>query len=417
MIQRYVYTFLTLFFVYNFSFGQEFDDSEDLSQFQGGLGVTWIGEKSYTTFSLTPDFSFGNFGIGLNIELLFDNEGGFKFRKEGWEKGAGVLRAIRYLRYGFKHNPVYVRVGTLDNATLGHGFLMWHYSNESNYDDRKIGLEFDLDFEQFGFESVYSNFGNLEIIGGRLYYRPLYTLSIPVIKNLEFGATYVTDESKPDSTGFGGGISAWGLDVGLPVIQSDYFFTTLYYDFGKINNYGKGSATGIEFGVPNAFGLFRLSAKVEKRFLGDEFLPNYFNALYELERELDKKSLLTLSPKTEGIFGQLAASILGKLKIIGSYQRLNGVENSGLLHFETRLSELIPSIRLRATYDKTGIKTFEDARTLDYRSVATAELGYRTMQYIMVSMIYRWNWVYNEDDNVYEPQERVEPRISFIYEF
>ena len=87
------------------------------------------------------------------------------------------------------------------------------------------------------------------------------------------------------------------------------------------------------------------------------------------------------------------------------------------MHFETRLSDLIPSIRLRATYDKTGIKTFEDIGTLDYRSVATAELGYKTMQYIMVSMIYRWNWVYNEDKNEYKPQERVEPRISFIYEF
>ena len=151
--------------------------------------------------------------------------------------------------------------------------------------------------------------------------------------------------------------------------------------------------------------------------MGDEFLPSYFNALYELERELDKKSQLALAEKTEGIFGQLAASILGKLKIIGSYQHLNGVHNSGQLHFETRLSELIPSIRLRATYDKIGIETFDDVRTLDYRSVATGEIGYKTMQYIMVSMLYRWNWVYNEEKNEYKPQERVEPRISFIYEF
>jgi hypothetical protein len=39
------------------------------------------------------------------------------------------------------------------------------------------------------------------------------------------------------------------------------------------------------------------------------------------------------------------------------------------------------------------------------------------MQYIMVSMLYRWNWVYNEEKNEYKPQERIEPRISFIYEF
>ncbi len=417
MTKKLVFTFLTVLFTFSYLFSQDIMEEDEMNQFQGGLGVTWIDGQSYTTFSITPDFSFGNFGIGLNIELLFNNEGGFEFRKQGWDKGAGILRAIRYLRYGWKHNPVYVRVGTLDNATLGHGFLMWHYTNESNYDERKIGLEFDLDFERFGFESVYSNFGNLEIIGGRAYYRPLYGLSVPVIKNLEFGATYVTDESKEDENGLGGGISAWSLDVGLPVIQSDLFYTTLYYDYAQINNFGKGSATGVEFGFPNVFGLIRLSAKVEKRFIGDKFIPNYFNALYELERELDKKSLLAMAEKTEGIFGQLAASILGKLKIIGSYQRLNGIDNSGLLHFETRLSELIPSIRLRATYDKSGIKTFEDVRTLDYRSMATAELGYKTMQFIMVSMLYRWNWVYDEAKNEYKPQERIEPRISFIYEF
>ena len=422
MTKRILFTFLTVFITTNFLLGQDIFEDEETNQFQGGLGVTWIDGQSYTTFSISPDLSFGKFGIGLNIELLFNNNGGFEFRKTGWDKGAGILRAIRYLRYGYKHNPVYVRVGTLDNATLGHGFLMWHYTNESNYDQRKIGLEFDLDFDYFGFETVYSNFGNLEIIGGRLYYRPLYSTDIPVIKNLEFGGTYVTDESKADEFGFGSGISAWGLDVGLPVIQSDLFYTTVYYDFAQINNFGKGSAAGVEFGFPSVLGVFRLAAKVEKRFLGDEFLPSYFNALYELERDvnsvdLNKKSQLALAKKTEGIFGQLGASILGKLKIIGSYQRLNGVENSGMLHFETRLSELIPSIRLRATYDKTGIKTFEDVRTLDYRSVATAELGYRTMQFLMVSMIYRWNWVYNEDKNEYKPQERIEPRISFVYEF
>lgn len=417
MIKHIYVIIITITLTFSFCIGQDIMEDEELNYFQGGLGVTWIDGVSYTTFSLTPDFSFGKFGIGLNIELLYNNSEGFKFRKEGWDKGAGILRAIRYLRYGFKREPVYVRVGTLDNASLGHGFIMWHYSNESNYDERKIGLEFDLDFGRFGFETVNSNLGNLEILGGRLYYRPLLQLTIPVIKNLEVGATYVTDESEEGDNGLGGGISSWGLDVGLPVIQSKLFYTTLYYDFAKINNYGSGSTIGTEFGFPNIFGVFILSAKVEKRFLGDQFIPSYFNALYELERELDKKTILESSKATEGIFGQLAGSILGKLKLIGSYQHLNGIENSGMFHMEARLLGLIPSIRLRATYDKSGIETFKDLRTLDYRSVATAEIGYKTMQFLMVSMIYRWNWIFDETKNEYKPQERVEPRISFVYEF
>ena len=174
MTKKLVFTFLTVLFTFSYLFSQDIMEEDEMNQFQGGLGVTWIDGQSYTTFSITPDFSFGNFGIGLNIELLFDNKDGFKFRKEGWNQGTKILRAIRYLRYGWKHNPVYARIGTLDNATLGHGFLMWHYSNESNYDERKIGLEFDLDFDSWGFETGTSNLGKLEIIGGRLYFRPLY---------------------------------------------------------------------------------------------------------------------------------------------------------------------------------------------------------------------------------------------------
>ncbi|MFC2088867.1 hypothetical protein ACFLSX_04635, partial [Calditrichota bacterium] len=392
-------------------------EDEELNYFQGGLGVTWIDGVSYTTFSLTPDFSFGKFGVGLNIELLFNNTEGFQFRKEGWDKGAGILRAIRYLRYGYKREPFYVRVGTLDNATLGHGFIMWHYSNESNYDERKIGLEFDLDFNRFGFETVTSNLGNLEIIGSRLYYRPLLQLSIPVIKDLELGATYVTDESTADENNIGDGVSSWGLDIGLPIINSKLFYTNLYYDFAKINHFGSGNAAGVEFGFPNIIGVFKLSAKLEKRFLGEQFLPSYFDALYELDRELNKKATLQAVGSNEGIFGQLAGSIFGKLKIIGSYQRLNGVDYSGIMHFETRLQGLIPSIRLRATYDKVGIESFDDITTLNHHSIATAEIGYRTMQFLMVSMIYRWNFVYDEEKKEYKPQERVEPRISFVYEF
>jgi hypothetical protein len=30
---------------------------------------------------------------------------------------------------------------------------------------------------------------------------------------------------------------------------------------------------------------------------------------------------------------------------------------------------------------------------------------------------YRWNFILNEETGRYEPQERMEPRISFAYEF
>jgi len=396
---------------------------EEENTFEGGLGITWIDGQSFTTFTLSPDISFGNVGVGLNIELLFNNSGGFEFRKTGWDKGAGILRAIRYIRYGYKYDPVYARIGTLDAATLGHGFLLWYYSNGSNYDQRKIGLAFDLDFDKFGFETVTSNLLNVEIYGGRLYYRPLFSSEIPVIKNLELGATLISDRDPDNINDTDDAVTAWGLDIGLPVIQQKFFTTTIYYDFAKISEFGSGNVVGVDFGFPDLIGILSLSTKLEKRFLGDKFLPNYFGPLYELERKvyvpetgLDKRSALTTTGSSEGIFGQLAGNFAGKIKLIGSFQKLNGIGHSGIMHLEARMPELIPSMIFRATYDKTNIDSFDDVTTLDVFSLASVEIGYKTYNFLILSMLYRWYFI-EVEPNIFKPQERIEPRISVSFAF
>ncbi len=427
-------TIMLLLFTATLSKAQEVEplwmQSEE-NNFNGGLGMTWIDGQSYTTFTLTPEFSFGKLGVGLNVELLFNNSEGFKFRKRSWDQGAGALRMIRYLRWGVKNDPVYLRVGTLDGATLGNGFIMGYYSNEADYDRRKIGLAMDMDFKHFGFESMTSNLGNLEILGGRFYLRPLYGLQMPIINRLEVGATYVTDVDPDNSNDTENGIYEWGADIGLPIIQSKIFNSTIYADYAKINNYGDGKAFGIKAGVPSLIGLFGLYAKLEKRFLGEQFLPNYFNTLYELERrELEatyynetglslskQQYLANFASKQEGIFGELAGQILGKITLIGNYQHINNTQNSGILHLEARSKDLVPNVKLKYSYDKVGIETFEDVRTLDNRSVAVAEIGYRTYRFVYVSMLYRWNFTYDAEKNEYVPQERVEPRVSFSMQF
>jgi len=113
----------------------------------------------------------------------------------------------------------------------------------------------------------------------------------------------------------------------------------------------------------------------------------------------------------------LAGTIIGKLHVMGSFQKIGGVPQSGMFHLEALMPDLIPKIRLRATYDKTNIETFADINTLDLFSVAAAEVGYKVHPFIYLSLRYRWNFIYNEDTHKYETQERMEPRISFVYEF
>ena len=110
----------------------------------GGIGVSVIDDQTFFSIQARPEVAFGKVGIGLNLNLLFNAETG-EIRKEDWDTGYDYFRLLRYVRYGHKWDPVYARVGTLDVARLGHGFILNYYTNEASVDMRKIGLAFDLD--------------------------------------------------------------------------------------------------------------------------------------------------------------------------------------------------------------------------------------------------------------------------------
>lgn len=400
----------------------------DENALTGGLGMTWIDGQPYTTFTLSPDFSIGKFGVGIYLQLLLDNNNEWSLRKDEYEDGPGILRAIRYLRWGRKYDPVYLRVGSLDRAILGNGFLMWNYTNMSNYDKRKIGLVADVDFGRFGFESMWASLGTTDFSGYNIYVRPFRIMEteVPILDRFRIYGTFVRDnkvataveDSTTDISAFGIGADLQWLD--LPVLKSG-----IYADFGKYNDYGSGQAYGITGMVPEILGLLAISARFEKRFMNEQFVPSLFGPLYELERRVyapDQNAgalyRLQSAEKTQGWFGELAGHVINRIRLIGNYQKLNGINNSGVMHLEASAPALVPKFELRAYYDKTGIETFEDARTLDAFSVLTAEVGYQLNSYLLLTTIYRWNWVEDPDNpGTYTTIERVEPRISFRYRF
>ncbi len=394
----------------------------DQSAVGGGIGVTWIDNQPYTTLTISPDIAIGKFGLGIYLQLLFDNQNNLKLREDEYKGGAGILRAIRYVRYGQKYEPVYFRVGMLDRATLGNGFLVWNYHNGTNYDKRKVGLVADVDMGKFGVETLWSSVGTSRLHGGSVYVRPfrLGNTSVPILKRFRIHATYVRDKDVPagpvlDSTAtlsaFGVGADLRWLD--LPVIKS-----AIYADYARFTDYGSGKVVGVNLILPEFIGLFGLAARYEKRFNGEQFIPSLFGPLYELQRELGIFNQLQAAEKSEGYFGELSGHVIHKILLRGNYQRLNGVQSSGILHLEASAPDLIPQIELLAYYDKVGIETFEDVRTLDNRSVLTAEASYQINRFLLLTMVYRWYWrEIPEGSGIFKPVERIEPRISFRYNF
>jgi len=411
----------------------------------GGIGMSWIDGEPHYTFRFRPEVSFGQFGMGLDLNLEFTQDG---LRTENFKTTSDYLAIIRYLRWGHKNDPVYIRVGALDYATLGYGNIMYLYNNSPSYDARTIGVEFALDMETWGVELAYGNLAFAGIIGGRGYIRPLKFTSagdIPIIGGLEIGGTFTTDIDKKAGYMDGyydsgiddfvatvdtGSIQIVSVDVGLPIFKTSVTSLELYAAHTQIINFGSGQAFGALFD----FDLTGVSLKIklERTINGQQYIPAYFDALYEIDRfRLDpetgvlnsKAKILENATLDEmnGWYGGLLLDVMNLFRVSGSYQRFDNDNQNGRLHLGAEIDPMGTPMVLRAGYDKTQIATESEIFTLDDRSILFVEAGYKPYPFITVSMVYQWTFtpLRGANDVIlgYEPQEKIEPRISFEMPF
>lgn len=411
-------------------------------KFTGGFGMNWIdGELNYK-FRLTPELSFSKIGVGLDLNIDVNSKG--QIRKENFNEFSDYLSIIRYISYGKKRDELYIKLGTLDYQTLGNGSIMLNYNNNPSYDVRKTGLILNSRFDKFGFESIYSNFAERGVVGLRAYTLPFQFTqlsSIPIIKNIETGLTVVSDFNEFSGVTSGnfvnnkfnkindeGSITAIGIDLTIPLYENNFFKTSLYTDFTKILNFGSGLSSGLKFDF-DGFDLITATAKIERRINGDNYIPSYFNSLYEIERfsidtvnnKFSSKAaiLKNMTGNKNGIYGELLFTFLHTFDILGSYQRLDATPNSGIFHLRSEFApEGVPFL-IRLGYDKTNIESESDLFKLDNRSYLFSEFGYKVYDYLLVSMFYEWTFtpIRDKDNNIlsYEPQKRIEPRVSFIF--
>ena len=172
-------------------------DPNPAAAYSGSMGTATVDGQQLYRLSFRPDIPVGNWGLALDVELFLEEDGDFSDR--GWEFGSSTetidtfLRKIYYVRYGRPDDDTYLKVGALDNVTLGYGLIMDRYRNTLQYPGiKKTGLQFKLDGiggSNWGAEGMINNFQDFEagsaLIGVRLFGRPA--------GKLEVGVSYVVD--------------------------------------------------------------------------------------------------------------------------------------------------------------------------------------------------------------------------------
>lgn len=279
------------------------------------FGSQTINGSNYNVLKIQPDLDFGMFGFGLDLNLEFDIN--LNLRMTEYNTWQAWLSKITYVRVGkkgnFKELPVYVQLGGNKMFMLGNGFILSGYNNMLNYPAvKKVGLAFDMDFTYVGFETLVDNLFDFDILGGRLYVRPLKTTKIPLFENLEFGATVAADIDPQNpappadrpyeftDTASGSNVTIWGLDVGLPVLDIGVVNMKAYLDFASIVGKGTGEVLGVAGSV-----LGLIPYRLEARLLQPGFLPNYFDVFYDTTRSI---KYATLDSVTNLYFGLMFLS-------------------------------------------------------------------------------------------------------------
>ncbi|MBN1797254.1 MAG: FecR domain-containing protein [Spirochaetales bacterium] len=303
------------------------------------IGTVTIGDVTYAKAVLQPTLKIDDFRLVLYLPLIYqsnmfdpddwyqpdgNNEWSFGFDAKyeddlGGRIGdifADLILKIKSLEYGELRDDFFLKLGNLNNITIGHGLIMRDYANDADFPSvRRLGFNVGADFDAVGFELMSNDLalacrGTPEILGARFYVRPAGK-SFP----LAFGLTGVVDFNPANALeGYTGPTETgdpmffnFGLDMEFPLMEEEAFGLVLFADLGCMLPYFReavpggiepgfafdaimhgpsGEETLSNYGI--AAGLLGNVAefdwRLEARYYTGVFKPAFYNTLYDRQR-------------------------------------------------------------------------------------------------------------------------------------
>lgn len=410
-----------------------------------GVGVQSFSDPnstvsvSYQSLGLSPDVAIGKFGIGLSLQINYRFLNGQPTIRQWdwWPDNADFqkvldlwLPKIKYVRWGTKGEPLFVKLGMIEDGTLGNGFIVGGYMNTLFVPTKRIfGLSADFDaalvgFPLLGLETFVGNLAQFDVIGARLFARPLIFFDIPVLKDLQIGATFAMDTQPklyvlPAVTdpALKTAVAVYGADFRLPIIGTPAVSLAAFGDIASVAGQSMGGAIGAG---GRLFGIFSYSAQL--RVLGDNFLPVYFDATYDLFRAVkwtvQKKAFnavvagwsagtgfsfiddkITFFAGVDGPFNPTpdAANPLNFPHIRGMFRVKDG---------------LVPGLSLDASYDKQFVKTFAELVS-PANAAIQAKLNYKTGPAV-ISFVYKVRYAPEKSPDPWEITSGLESSIQLF---
>ncbi|PKL05997.1 MAG: hypothetical protein CVV53_06595 [Spirochaetae bacterium HGW-Spirochaetae-9] len=283
---------------------------------------------SWSKLGFQPDVAFGKFGIGLDLMFRFqlypdESSSPIRIYSPDWIPQGDqtildvYLPKIMYVRYGLRGiDPFYVKLGSISDFTLGNGLIVSDYANTRFLPDLRIfGLQVGLDgallkFPFAGFEALTGNLARLDVVGGRIYVRPLVFMGDSLPGRLQAGVTATVDTNPflYSTSGTGEPIFVVGADLTLPIVTGQMFSLTAFAEGAREMNESIGAITGVS---GRLLKFLRYTAQL--RALQEGFIPSYFDTNYDFYRA-ERYTFIDTNPAGDfqlGWLGMLGFSLLG----------------------------------------------------------------------------------------------------------
>jgi hypothetical protein len=406
-------------------------------------GSTNGATQGYQRFGFKPELNLGQFGVGLDLTLRAKinivGANPIEVYLPDWVPdymGNGrsfldiYLPKILFLRYGQRGGPIYLKLGSIDDLSIGNGFIMGNYSNTRFLPEQRIfGLGAGLDgslfnFPYLGLEFAAGNLARFDVVGGRVYARPLAFLDIPILKGFELGYEQVFDfdpylyGGAPQGDGMA---TVWGIDARAPIIPKGLLTMVASADMAMEEGDRMGAAVGLSGSI-----LGFLPYSIQLRYLEDGFIPTYFDTNYDIYRSVKHDALQT-APSGDAQVGWYALSGLSLLEgkvffsaqMDGPFAALPAPGTGSISdypHLKAVLGTaegLIGGFSLNASYEKYYLgdsgNFWSDLISAENAQIK-AELGYKT-GLALISLVY--NLAYDPVADTFDVTSSLQTSVKY----
>lgn len=336
----------------------------------------------YTQLRFIQEFNYKKFGLGLDLDFLFDKN--YHIKESDWDHIGDALGKIYYFRYAEMGDPFFFHIGGFPKFSTGNGLVMLNYSNMTYYPDLrhnglliggKIPTLFEPELELFS-----SDITKNDLLSFRAHFKPLADSTVKILDMATLGFSIYSDLNQysnlkhilPDSldylrTGKKDAATIISFDYTQPIKRSEKAEYGLYTEVAHMIDNGTGSI------LPGVYADFKVvKVNLEYRTNGDRFAPSYFDYHYEEERAFQdtladgtpiistKEQALQDRQSSYGIYGKIQGIIGDRLKAMFAWQNMYGddLQNGKSMWFSLNVDTRYKRLeKVAFAYSKTNVNS------------------------------------------------------------